>query len=192
MSDERASYRNPVHIADSLGAELARLREAGLLPERGTPAPSAQPLRVTDGVGDPDCPICHGLGYLRNDAPVGSSETRAAREFGRLSPCECAASRLKAQQAIRLSTETGMAEADLALGWGQLYQTAGIAEAITAVRHTLTRGWGWVYLHGEPGPGKTVLLKTAVAETVRAGVGAVFISWPDLLRHMRGGGDARG
>src|SRR5258707_8955229 len=161
----------PQRIADSLPAEITRLREAGLLPEHSAPAPAARPLRVTGGMGDPDCPICHGLGYVRNDVPVGGSDTHAARDFGKLEPCPCARARLQAAQTARLRAETGMDDADLALGWGQLYHTQATAEAITAVRQTLTRAWGWVYLHGEPGPGKTVLLKTAIAETARTGAG---------------------
>lgn len=180
----------PIPIADSLGAEVARLRAEGILPERAAAAPTPQPLRVTDGLGDPDCPICHGLGWLRRDVPGNFRDDSVAREFGKLEPCNCAVARLEAAKSARIRSQTGMAEEDLALGWGQLYHTPGITDAITTVRHTLARGWGWVYLWGEPGPGKTVLLKTAVAESVRAGVGAVFVSWPDLLRHMRAGYDA--
>lgn len=181
MPDERTPYRKPISLADGLQAEIARLREAGLLPAPVAPAPAPQPLRVTDGMGDPDCPICHGLGYLSLERQPGE------REFGKLQPCECATVRIEQARAARLHAETGLDETGLALGWGQLYRTPEITEAVTAVRKTLTRGWGWVYLHSEPGPGKTVLLETAVAETARAGVGAVFVTWPDLLNHMRRG-----
>lgn len=177
--------KQPVLIADSLGAELARLRAAGILPEKNQPAPATQPLRITDGLGDPDCPKCHGLGYLRIDIPANFRDERVAREFGKLQPCDCAAVRIQSAKTAQLRRETGMAEADLALTWAQIYQMPGITDAITAVRHALQRGWGWVYLWGPPGPGKTVLAKTAVAEAVRASAGAVFVTWPDLLNHMR-------
>ena len=34
-------------------------------------------------LGDPDCPYCHGAGYLRADVPVGHPQ------FGRLEICVC-------------------------------------------------------------------------------------------------------
>src|SRR4051812_6448848 len=44
---------------------------------------SGEPQRFTDGVGDPDCPFCHGLGYLREEVQPGHPN------FGRLQPCVC-------------------------------------------------------------------------------------------------------
>jgi DNA replication protein DnaC len=177
----------PTPIADSLGAEVTRLRAAGLIPATTSPVPATQPLRVTGGLGDPDCPHCHGLGYVRDEVALTGRDAYAPKEFGKVHACQCAQSRIQAAQTVRLRSETGMDESDLQLGWGQLYRTPGTTDAVTAVRQTLARGWGWAYLWGEPGPGKTVLLKTAVAETARAGAGAVFVTWADLLNHMRRG-----
>lgn len=174
-------------IADNLGAEIARLRAAGVLSVDAIPSASTQPLRIADGMGDANCPKCRGLGYVRDEVAVGRHDTRAAREFGKLHPCECSQARTQAAQTARLRSETGMDETDLAATWGQLYRTPATSEALQAVRHTLERSWGWVYLWGEPGPGKTALLKTAVSESARSRIGAVFVSWPDLLNHMRQG-----
>ena len=34
-------------------------------------------------LGDPNCPLCGGLGYLRQDLPVGHAE------FGKVVVCDC-------------------------------------------------------------------------------------------------------
>src|SRR5512143_732096 len=39
------------------------------------------PVRRT--LGDPNCPHCHGVGFLRSDVPVGHPA------FGKLEPCVC-------------------------------------------------------------------------------------------------------
>ena len=179
----------PTRVADSLTAETQRLRDAGVLPAGPLPpVPASRTIRITDGLGDPDCPHCHGLGYVRDEVALGGrNDTRAPAEYGKVHPCACSEARIKIAQTAVLRGQTGMDDVDLGLSWTGLYETPGTGAAIAAVRHTLGRAWGWVYLWGEPGPGKSMLLKTAVAETVRSGVGAVFVTWPDLLNHMRRG-----
>ena len=44
---------------------------------------SGTPNGSTDLLGDPDCPYCGGVGYLRVQAPVGHPN------FGRLEICDC-------------------------------------------------------------------------------------------------------
>ncbi len=39
-------------------------------------------------LGDPNCPHCHGIGYVRYDVPVGDPR------FGRLEPCVCRATEI--------------------------------------------------------------------------------------------------
>ena len=64
--------------------------------------PPAEPstARFTDGVGDPDCPFCHGLGYLREEVPPGHPN------FGRLQPCVCQLDHMSAQQAEQLRRDS--------------------------------------------------------------------------------------
>ena len=47
---------------------------------------SAEP--VNDLPGDPNCPFCHGVGYLRADVPVGDPD------FGKLQVCVCRRARV--------------------------------------------------------------------------------------------------
>ena len=48
------------------------------------------------GAGRPDCPICGGVGYLRQDVPVGDPK------FGRIVPCVCMQGILQSQASERL------------------------------------------------------------------------------------------
>jgi DNA replication protein DnaC len=73
------------------------------------------------------------------------------------------------------------------LSWGQLIAMPGLTAAAAAVQRYLMRGWGWVYLWGDPGPGKTFMLKTAVAEFIRGERSAALVTWADLLAHLRAG-----
>ena len=49
----------------------------------GTPKASTPISSSTETLGDPDCPHCHGLGYVRHDAEPGSPD------FGKLDICTC-------------------------------------------------------------------------------------------------------
>ena len=136
---------------------------------------------VPGDVGDPECPECKGLGYLRLDLQPGQPH------FGELFVCDCAAARVASVEARRLASASMLAPEDLALTWAGIVQTPGISAAVQAVKATLQRGYGWVYLWGPPGPGKTLVLKTAVAETLRARKPAVMAMWADVLDHLRAG-----
>lgn len=135
-------------------------------------------------IGDANCKVCLGVGYVRVDL------SRWHPDFGKLFACDCAAERVQAANTERLQNNAGLVAADIDLAWGNISQTPGIERVIPIVRRTVQRGWGWVFTHGPVGIGKTLLLKTAVAETLRAGRGAVLVLWPDLLDHLRKGYDA--
>lgn len=167
ISEAIASIRN----------STATFREAF---DGGTYVPARS--RWTRGdVGDPECPECLGLGYLRLDLPVGHPN------FGQLFACECAAAKLAAAKLEKLRGASMLEPDDLALTWGKIVNTPAIADAVEKVRTALDRGYGWVYLWGPPGPGKTLVLKTAVAEHIRASKPAVMAMWADLLDHLRAG-----
>ena len=58
--------------------------------------------RVTDGVGDPDCPQCHGVGYVREEWPVGHPN------FGKLQTCVCQLGNMQLAQAAQLRDESNI------------------------------------------------------------------------------------
>jgi len=47
-------------------------------------------------VGDPNCPHCHGLGYVRRELPLGHPD------FGRLETCVCRQAAVRSQIRDRL------------------------------------------------------------------------------------------
>lgn len=144
-------------------------------------AASPRPPHTAVGDGDPHCGICGGLGYIRFDLPVG------APQFGRVYLCQCRAREAHERAARQLEAQSGLEAQDEALSWNRLIAMPGLVVAIAAVQRYLLRGWGWVYLWGDPGPGKTLMLKTAVAEFVRSERSAALITWADLLAHLRAG-----
>src|SRR5512143_38695 len=44
---------------------------------------ASEASRAAAGPGDPNCPLCHGVGYLRRDLPLGHPD------FGRVTVCDC-------------------------------------------------------------------------------------------------------
>src|SRR5690242_18232525 len=80
----------------------ARLQAMPLeLPAGVNPGPLLpEPRRYTDGAGDPDCPHCHGMGYLREDVPPGHAN------FGKLVPCVCQMEHMAAEHADQLRRDS--------------------------------------------------------------------------------------
>jgi len=135
-------------------------------------------------LGEPACPVCHGIGYVRVEAPVGHPL------FGKLFVCDCAEQGLRAVQLASLQAASALSVADLAINWSSVTTTnAVVGLALQAVRATLNAGSGWCFIWGPPGPGKTLLLKAAVAQAIRDGQPAVYANWADLLQHLRAGYD---
>lgn len=134
-------------------------------------------------IGKPDCVMCLGLGLVSADVPVRHPL------FGRLYACDCVEGGDAYRRVLRLSESSGLMPADRALTWGSVFQNRAAHDTAKAIKGVLERGWGWCYLHGDPGPGKTLALKIAVAELVRSGTPAVFVEWADLLEHLRKGFD---
>ena len=135
-------------------------------------------------LGKPECSACGGSGWLRIDVPVGHEF------FGKLFECECQSGTLAARRAGAVQKYSQMSDHDRRLSWDDITITTGMMKGFTAVRKTLRLGHGWVYLWGPSGPGKTLLAKAAVAESLRAGQSAVFVMWADMLDHIRRGIDA--
>src|SRR5262245_14836797 len=88
----------------TLKTTLAAMTATSPSPEKTIPLTlplsDPAPRRVTDGAGDPDCPHCHGIGYLRDDVPVGHPN------FGKLTPCTCRLEQLQLQRAQVLRSES--------------------------------------------------------------------------------------
>lgn len=123
----------------------------------------------------PDCEICGGSGYYRVQVPFDDPR------FGKMLIC----------QNVDRSTLPGISPIGLdrseisSLTWDILVNEPGIGLAINTVKETLERGFGWVFLYGGFGVGKTFIQKIAVAEVIRSGKDAAYVRMAEILDHLR-------
>jgi DNA replication protein DnaC len=138
--------------------------------------------------GDPDCPICHGIGFLRQDLPITHPD------FGKLQPCTCLQGKINQsarQQLYRMSNlnslqgltfETFQPTGRVGVG---PQQAASLEQAYNHARQFASSLKGWLLLLGGYGCGKTHLAAAIANFTVSMGVPTLFITVPDLLDWLR-------
>ncbi len=142
----------------------------------------------SDLLGDPNCPHCHGVGYLRSDVPVGHAE------FGKLEVCVCRRSKVADLVRDRLFALSHLDELkDLTFesfkprgrkGLGEM-QTRSIEMAFNHAQHYAQHLNGWLLLQGGYGCGKTHLAAAIANYVVGMGVPTLFLTVPDLLDALR-------
>lgn len=138
-------------------------------------------------VGDPDCPFCHGMGYVRLDVPVGHPN------FGRLFPCTCRLPQLEVQRNETLRTLGNLSalerytfESFNPEGHGlSPERQANLRHAYETARSFARRPEGWLLLIGGYGCGKTHLAASIANYAVERGMLPLFVTVPDLLDHIR-------
>ena len=139
-------------------------------------------------MGDPDCPICGGAGYLRRDVPVGHPD------FGKLDICTCRQDELLAQVRDRLFRLSQLDELkEMTFESFEPQGRVGIAEreraslehAFNHARLFAERPDGWLLLQGGYGCGKTHLAAAIANACVELGIPALFLTVPDLLDSLR-------
>ncbi len=159
------------------------------LPQPPLLAPPSGPPRFDDGVGDPDCPHCHGLGYLREDVPTGHPN------FGKLQPCVCQMENMSAAQADQLrrdsNTETLVGKTfDTFLPEGLSPDPiirANVRLAFERSRAFAENPEKWLVLTGSYGCGKTHLAAAIANHCLSNHKPVLFLNTPDLLDHLRAG-----
>jgi hypothetical protein len=119
------------------------------------------------------CPLCAGIGYIKNEA-------------GKLEVCPNV-------DPFRMYTgkRYGVEDGEREVTWAKIEPMNNTLEGAAAVRRALTRGYGWVYLWGPPGIGKTLILKIAVAEYLRAHKMAAYTRMAEILDDLRAAFDTR-
>jgi DNA replication protein DnaC len=142
----------------------------------------------TDLAGDPNCPICHGLGYLRRDLPLGHPD------FGKLQICTCRQGQVAQQIHQRLfaisnlenlrhmTFENFQPRGRVGLG---PWQADSLEQAYNQAHQFAQTATGWLLLQGGYGCGKTHLAAAVANFTVSLGVPTLFITVPDLLDSLR-------
>lgn len=139
------------------------------------------------GPGENVCPICHGLGFITRDVPVGHPD------FGRAIPCECRQEELEATRLsdLRRASNLGMLshmtfESFLPDGIGlNAIQQKNLREAFALAQDFAGEPTGWIVFKGGYGCGKTHLAAAIANYRIERGYPALFIVVPDLLDHLR-------
>ncbi|MCJ7659798.1 MAG: ATP-binding protein [Anaerolineales bacterium] len=169
---------------ETLKKIAAATQKSGEIPD-SSPGLSTQ---SSDLAGDPDCPHCGGLGYLRTDLPVGHPE------FGKVEICPCRAGEIskKVHQRLfalsnlnelrHLTFENFQLRGRIGLG---VTQANSLEQAYNQARQFAQTLDGWLLLQGPYGCGKTHLAAAIANFAVEMGVSTLFITVPDLLDSLR-------
>lgn len=178
-------------VTNRIDDELARFA-ANLQRRAGAPT-GPEPDRPASLPGDPNCPVCHGIGFVRRDLPVGHSD------FGKVEICTCRSAevaRSAYQRVYRLSNlqafkemtfETFRTQGKVGLGDEQ---ASTLQTAFNAAQSFARSLQGWLLLMGSYGVGKTHLAAAVANFAVSMGVPTLFLTVPDLLDWLRYAYDA--
>jgi len=138
--------------------------------------------------GDPDCKICGGVGYLRQDLPVGHPK------FGQIQVCSCREGQLKQQVRKDLYKMSNLEELSHLtfdnfeprgqIGMGPA-QADSLERAFNHAQQFAKKLDGWLVLQGNYGCGKTHLAAAVANFVVDIGVPTLFLTVPDLLDSLR-------
>jgi DNA replication protein DnaC len=138
--------------------------------------------------GDPNCPICHGVGFIRLDLPIDHPD------FGKLQVCGCRQAQVQTaayQRLYRLSNLEAFKEmtfeafkTDGRTGLGDL-QVQSLKTAHHVALDFSKNLNGWLLLMGGYGCGKTHLAAAIANEVVPTGTPTIFLTVPDLLDWLR-------
>jgi DNA replication protein DnaC len=146
------------------------------------------PITSSTSLGDPNCPFCGGVGYLRADVPVGDPK------FGRLEICVCRQRDVSQQVRERLYSLSRLDELKgLTFDTFQPRGQQGLGEkqanslemAFNQAHHYAKSLNGWILLQGGYGCGKTHLAAAIANFAVGVGVPTLFLTVPDLLDMLR-------
>ncbi|MFN2159021.1 MAG: ATP-binding protein [Anaerolineales bacterium] len=138
--------------------------------------------------GDPDCPFCSGLGYIRNDVPVEDPD------FGKVKICSCRQDDISDHIRRKLFSLSNLNELsnltfDNFQPRGRIglwpYQAQSIELAYNQARQFALTPNGWLVLIGAFGCGKTHLAASIANQAVANELPTLFITVPDLLDSLR-------
>lgn len=147
-----------------------------------------EPIRQVKMPGDPNCPICGGIGWLRQDLPIDHPD------FGKIVPCSCRAEEVTQSARSKLYRMSSLdALKDLRfdnfekrgrLGLGQL-QADSLENAYNQAKTFAENREGWLLMMGRYGCGKTHLAAAIANAAIESNVATLFLTVPDLLDWLR-------
>ena len=138
--------------------------------------------------GDPDCPTCGGVGYVRYDLPVGHPD------FGKLQVCTCRQRQLDQAVYRKLFAHSQLDELSHLTfenfnPRGKDSYSVDMGNTVEVAYETAhqfsTNLRGWLVLQGGFGCGKTHLAAAVANFVVEMGVPTLFVTAPDLLDLLR-------
>ena len=160
-------------------------------PTASSPNSSTEIENLVKTLGDPNCPHCGGVGYVRMDLPLGHEK------FGKLESCVCRAkdvaegarSRLFALSNLdrlsHLTFENFNPLGNEKAKFMTPQESDELHHALDACKAFLQTHKGWLLLEGGYGCGKTHLAAAIANDAVNHGVPTLFITVPDLLDSLR-------
>ena len=136
---------------------------------------------------DEPCPICGGLGYVREDVPVDHPH------FGQLFPCRCKLAELEAQRLAHLRSLSNLGHLSHMTFESWVQERYRLPEEMArSLRHAYGTAErfaenpsGWLVLLGGYGCGKTHLALAIANACVEQGLPVLFLTVPDLLDYLR-------
>ncbi len=147
-----------------------------------------QGLRSEVAIGDPNCPFCHGLGFVKLDVPF--SDPR----FGKLQICTCRAldADLSGKNELLSKSNLGALQAYVfdtfhprgRVGMGEM-QANSLEQAFNSAHNFAQTLKGWIFISGRYGCGKTHLAAAIANEALKNGTPTLFLTVPDLLDWLR-------
>jgi DNA replication protein DnaC len=144
-------------------------------------------ISSTEEAGGGPCPICGGLGFVREDVPVDHPN------FGRLFPCRCRLAQVEQQRLDQLRAmgnlgHLGHMTFDTFVPEGYSLSPDKVANLRSAYEEALGYAeapWGWLILFGGYGSGKTHLAAAIANRALDRGQPVLFVVVPDLLDYLR-------
>jgi len=117
-----------------------------------------------------DCPKCKGSGYLR----VGDGTVELCPNIDRSS--------------LPSASKCGITQEETkTLKWDDIKPVNNTDVAIKALKTIFKAGYGWLYLHGSYGLGKSLILKTAVAICLRENRDGAYVRMAEIFDDLRQG-----
>jgi DNA replication protein DnaC len=175
-------------IDETLKKIAAGTSKANTQTSSSTSAGSSDFERSANRPGDPNCPICGGIGFVRRDLPVGHPD------FGRVDICDCRQKEViqsTYQRLYRLSNLDAFRNMTFDnFNTGGLVgmnddQIRSLSTARNAAQYFAQHLDGWLLLLGSYGVGKTHLAAAIANFGVSLGVPTLFLTVPDLLDWLR-------
>lgn len=153
-----------------------------------TASDTENPVNKPYLIGDPNCPICGGLGYIRKDVDITDPE------FGHMTICDCRKEIVEQaanQRLIELSNLSSFNHMTFEsfnprghVGLGE-EQVNSLSYAYNQSMHFAQELKGWLLLTGGFGCGKTHLAVAIANHVVKNGIPTLFLTVPDLLDWLR-------